>query len=242
MIISILIMIITLYVVFNIYNQHLRRKVLFIEGNIGTGKTTFLSKLEELGDYEIIYEPVDIWRQLTDSNDKNLLQTFYDNIKRYSYLFQSFAFKSRLEKMMKPQKKQVRIVERSVFTDQNVFAQNCFNNGLMTLLEWKVYRYWFNWCTKLYEKAGYNVNPDAYIYLRALPQTSYDRIRKRDRSEEESISLEYLTQISNLHDNWLKGYFNKIPVLVIDCNKDFESDNKYFDKILVKIKTLISQI
>jgi len=236
------ILILTFVILTYMYNKYWRCKVLFIEGNIGTGKTTFLLKLEELGDYEIIYEPVDIWRKLIDGNNKNLLQTFYDNIKRYSYLFQSFAFKSRLENMMKPQKKQIRIVERSVFTDKNVFAQNCYNNGLMTLLEWKVYRHWFRWSTKLYETAGYNVNPDAYIYLRASPQISYDRIRKRDRSEEESISLEYLTQISNLHDNWLKGYFNKIPVLVIDCNRDFESNNKYFDKILVKIKTLISQI
>ena len=46
---------------------------IYVEGNIGTGKTTFLDFLKTLfskNNHSFVYEPVDQWTNLKDSNGK----------------------------------------------------------------------------------------------------------------------------------------------------------------------------
>lgn len=215
------------------------KKVLIVEGNIGTGKTTFLKLLENSKKIEIIYEPVDVWTHIVDTDGKNILEKFYGDFKRWAYTMQSFAFKTRLEAQSNPQIKPLRIIERSVFTDYFVFAHNCFLNDLMTKLEWLIYKSWFKSLLKVYQKAGYKINPDGYIYLKCTPQTAFDRIKKRNRNGESEISLEYLQQIDKLHDSWLYSENNKIPVLTIDCDKDFENNIEYQIEIFQKLSNFI---
>ena len=60
---------------------------IYVEGNIGTGKTTFLSFLKKNIEHsEVVYEPVDEWLSLTDSDGDNILQKFYENQHRWSLL------------------------------------------------------------------------------------------------------------------------------------------------------------
>ena len=72
--------------------------MLFIEGNVGSGKSTFLKLLEKNG-YKIILEPVDEWTQLKNKDDKNLLENFYADQERYAYTFQSIAFRTRIKNL-----------------------------------------------------------------------------------------------------------------------------------------------
>lgn len=86
------------------------RLVVSIEGNIGSGKSTLLEVVgDQLAGVELLAEPVDRW---TDCNGVNLLQAFYDDPKKYSYCFQSFAFVSRLMAQQQPQKEAIRVMER----------------------------------------------------------------------------------------------------------------------------------
>ena len=48
--------------------------MIFIEGNIGTGKSTFLTKLST--EFKVILEPVDEWTKTRNANGKNLLEEF----------------------------------------------------------------------------------------------------------------------------------------------------------------------
>ena len=75
--------------------------------------------------------------------------------------------------------------------------------------------------------------------MKCSPQTSFNRIKKRNRNGESDISLEYLKQIDNLHDHWLYSHENKVPVLTINCDKDFENDVKYQNEIMKKISNFI---
>ena len=65
----------------------------FLEGNVGTGKSTFLRMLEEIG-LQVIFEPVNEWSNMKNSNGKNLLEEFYGDQTRYAYTFQSVAFRT----------------------------------------------------------------------------------------------------------------------------------------------------
>jgi len=204
------------------------RKNLIVEGNIGCGKTTLLDKLEENNNFEVIREPVDLWLQIKGSDEKNLLQQFYEEPERYAYLFQTMVFKTRLESLDHEQLKPFRFSERSIWTDRYVFGKSCINSKKMNDLETNSYKFWFNWLeTKFFKK------PDGIIYLRTNPEKCLERIRERARNEESTVSLEYLNEIHNYHEEWLNNS-KQTPILIIDNNNDNE-----WDTILSKVNQFI---
>jgi deoxyadenosine/deoxycytidine kinase len=196
-----------------IFNRN-QKKWYIIEGNIGCGKTTLIRNLKSLENVEVIEEPVAEWLKIKDENNENILGLFYKDSKRYAYLFQTIVFKSRLMSLDKPQEKSIRFSERSIWTDKNVFAKNCYEMGVINTIEKKTYDTWFNWLeNKMHSK------PNGIIYLRALPEICEARMKRRDRAEESSVSLDYLTKIHEKHEEWLNGGFNDykgVPIYVID--------------------------
>ena len=201
----------------------------FIEGNVGTGKSTFLQKLKEVG-LDVIFEPVDIWTSIRNDNGKTLLEEFYNDQKRYAYTFQSIAFRTRVQNI--ENSKVNTVIERSIFTDRNVFAKTCYENGMMNEIEWNDYTSWFDWLA-----TSFNINPKGYIYLRASPDISYDRIQKRSRSGEETIPFDYLNELHNKHENWLLDEPN---VLILDVNEGFENNSGKLNDMIEKVLKFIN--
>ena len=121
--------------------------IIFVEGNIGSGKSTFLNQIKDhIPNVQCIQEPLDKWTKLRDRSGKNILQYFYDDMKKYTYPFQSFAFLSRVMLLDKIDKtKQIVFIERSVFSDKNIFAKNCLENGNISQLEYDIYSKWNQW-------------------------------------------------------------------------------------------------
>ena len=201
----------------------------FVEGNVGTGKSTFLRVLEEYG-LQVIFEPVNEWTSMKNSNGKNLLEEFYGDQTRYAYTFQSVAFRTRVKNLENCDPNT--IIERSIFTDRNVFAKTCHENGMMNDIEWSDYTGWFDWLAD-----RFNVKPKGFIYLRASPEISFERIKKRSRSGEETIPFEYLKELHNKHENWLMDEPN---VLVLDVNEEFEKNPEKLQEMIIKVKKFIS--
>ena len=188
---------------------------IYVEANIGSGKTTFLNLLEE--DYNTIKEPLDEWLKLTDG-EENILDKFYKDADRWAYTFQMETFMSRIQSIKKNEIEGINIIERSIYTDMNCFASLAHDNEHIKELEWKLYNKWFNWLDNTFD-----VEADGYIYIKTDPQISYNRIAKRCRSEESSIPLKYLEQVHQKHEEWLNS--TKTPVLILDGNQEFESNN-----------------
>ena len=59
-----------------------------VEGNIGSGKTTFLDHFMKNEMVEVVTEPVEEWRNV---GGHNLLQLMYENPSRWSHMFQSYV-------------------------------------------------------------------------------------------------------------------------------------------------------
>lgn len=210
---------------------------LVVEGNIGAGKSTFLKMLNSYLDIEPVYEPHQKWQNV---EGENLLDKFYKDTKRWAYTFQTYAFVSRVmehDHYIKNSAKSNLILERSVFSDRYCFAKNSFQMGVMDHLEWELYKEWFSWL--VYQ---YTTLPTGFIYLQTSPQVCYDRMRVRSRSEEATVSLDYLNMLHEKHENWLvkkEGIDEKIkqiPVLVLQCDADFEHNvleqQKHVQKIV----------
>jgi deoxyadenosine/deoxycytidine kinase len=219
--------------------------IISIEGNIGSGKSTLVAKLKKANpQWFFLQEPIDIWNSISDDKKSNILSKFYNDKKRYSYTFQNFAFitristlKSILHKISKVSsifKNNYLIVERSIYSDKNVFAKMLYDNQDMTQLEYRIYNYWFY---KLHSE----MLMTGHIYLDVKPNISYNRVKKRARREENNlIPIEYLSCLNKYHDTWLNN--TSVPTIVIDGNQDFEINNDQFKKINLQIKAFIENL
>jgi deoxyadenosine/deoxycytidine kinase len=207
-------------------------KWFIIEGTIGAGKSTACRMLSDaVEEAEVLFEPVDKWRAtLDDVSGSNILQKFYEDQHRWSYSFQTYTFLTRMEDMMTvPQRKPIRFVERSIFTDKYVFAKSLTDMGKMTSLEWNMYNDWWCWLSKeCFDKID---RPAGFIYLRTSPETAHARMLKRERSEEKCVPLDYLKINVQYHDDWLLSDEFREDVLVIDVNEDFENNPEEFARV-----------
>ncbi len=189
-----------------------------IEGNIGVGKTTLISKLKEcIPDAEFVFEPVDTWKSIKSNEGENMLQKFYDDQERWGYSFQTLAYityMKEIEDTIRTSKANKIVLDRSLDTNKYIFEKMLYNNGKISEIEHQMYNLWYDFYSNYVRKDFNNI----IIYLRCDPQVALERIKKRGRVEEKDISLEYLTQIHNYHDEWL---LNKDNVLVVDCNNTF---------------------
>ena len=132
---------------------------IYIEGNIGTGKTTFLHFLKEIFPNDtVVFEPVDQWTSLKDTDGENILEKFYKDQNRWSFTFQMNSFISRLQTIQGEKKESVKFIERSVFTDKICFAKNCYDNKKMTKLEYDIYDHWHQWLCKEFNITKKNIS------------------------------------------------------------------------------------
>ena len=222
--------------------------IIYIEGNIGTGKSTFIEKLQSyLNKFvdtqlnvKLVLEPVDEWLKTEDSDGQNILQKFYGNQEKWAFTFQMNSFISRVKKIQDEfndnYKDTLLFVERSIYTDRHCFAKLCYENGKMTKLDYDIYCKWNDWLSEQFK-----VKPDAYIYLRCEPTENVKRIKERSRNSEESIPIEYLESLHEKHDEWMNFEKENVPVYIVNAMKNFK-DESVMDKIVENLVNFVKDI
>ena len=70
------------------------------------------------------------------------------------------------------------------------------------------------------------------IYLQTSPDTSYDRMIKRQRPEENGVSYDYIYKLHCKYDSWL---INRPNTIIIDANKDFENNEPIQNIMMDKV-------
>ena len=195
-------------------------RIISIDGNIGSGKSTFVQHLKEYyADQKncckmkicFLQEPVDIWNTITDKEGRTMIECYYENPEKYAFPFQMMAYISRLATLKKELKKNYDIIftERCIFTDRNVFCRMLYNDNKINEIEYTIYNTWFDEFIKDFPTIE-------YIYIKTDPQIAFDRIVKRGRVGE-NIPLEYLTTCHEYHEAWFEKDTCKC---IIDGNID----------------------
>ena len=110
------------------------------------------------------------------------------------------------------------MMERSIFSARYCFVENMRRCGTIQESEFQVLDQWFQFATA--PDSGLDLGVDLIIYLRTTPEKALERINIRNRSEENSIPLEYLTQLHQLHEEWLVERQHLLPAQVITLQAD----------------------
>ena len=207
-------------------------QILFVEGNIGSGKSTLVKEAydnyKDNDDVYFLQEPVEQWKEIVDENGIDIITNYYKDQKKYGFKFQMMAYITRLKDLrniIKEKKYKLIICERSLYTDKNVFAQMLYDDKIIDEIGFTIYSEWF--------ECFMNDFPESkYVYLKTDPEVCEERIKKRARKGEECIPLDYLKSLHNYHEKWLNEEGDK----VLDGNKSIQEncDNlfTYIDNIL----------
>jgi deoxyadenosine/deoxycytidine kinase len=178
-------------------------KIISIDGNIGSGKSTLMGKLKDYfsNNKNVVFlkEPVDEWETITDENGTTILEKFYGDSTKYGFSFQIMAYISRLDVIRNEIKKNphaIFISERSLFTDKLVFAKMLFDSGNIELVNYKIYLKWFDTFAEDFPVSK-------VIYVNTGPEICHERIVKRSRTGESNIPLDYLQNCHKYHNNML---------------------------------------
>merc|ERR1712062_219928 len=193
-----------------------------VEGNIGCGKSTFLSHLQSFGGVYVVPEPLDQWTNLAGRH--NLLESSFKDSKRYSFQFQSFVQLTRLKVWNREANySKVKIVERSIHSNRYVYLEVARQSGNLNTEEYEVLCRQYETMSK-----AFDLRLDLIIYLRTDPLTSYKRMLSRGRMEESDAKLKYLQNLHEAYENWLisskstQNTYPMYPIKVIDANQSQE--------------------
>lgn len=196
-----------------------------IAGNIGAGKTSLAELLAKHYKWEAHFE---------DVIDNPYLDDFYNHMERWSFNLQIYFLKSRFQQLLKiKESKKPIIQDRTIYEDAYIFAPNLKAMGLMNQRDFKNYQELFELLESLIK------GPDLLVYLRSSIPNLVNKIHKRGRDYENSISIDYLSRLNERYEAWISTY-DKGEILVIDVdNLDFVEKKDDFMKIVSKIDGLI---
>ena len=177
---------------------------LAIAGNIGVGKTELTDRLAaELG-WKVYYEPV---------IENPYLDPFYKDMERWSFHLQMYFLGERFKAQVRiGQSGESFIQDRTIYEDAEIFAKVLFEQGSMTRTDYENYTTLFHCMTDFLRP------PDMIIYLHASPDTLMQRIGKRGRESEKTISRDYLARLGAAYDDWTARAAQKGDVRVIDTD------------------------
>lgn len=191
-----------------------------IEGNIGCGKSSVLTRLCSDARIPVFLEPVDEW--------KEWLTQFYEDPMRWGM---SFNLKVLMSFAKWRDNKFFACYERSPISNRYVFAQLQYNQGRMKQLELELFH-------DIYNKVSWT--PDVAIYIRTDPEVSMRRMQSRARSCENGVPFDYIKAVHDIHESIFQpnrklDYLdvdytkNKCRVYIVDGNR---SQDEVYEDIL----------
>jgi len=175
------------------------------------------------GPTHVLFEPI-------KGRFKELLGLYYGDPKRWGFTFQMHALQARFRQHTLA----AELVNNGVdvVQDRTIFADGCFGmtvreDGNMTEAEWGIYEDTFGAMKRFLRY------PDVIVYLRTDPQTCFDRMKRRARTEESGVPLDYLRRIHDKHEMLADAMSRYTRVLRVDWNEfgDVENLNAEINKI-----------
>lgn len=177
------------------------KQYVVIEGVIGVGKTTLATILGEAWGATIV-------REIVEENP--FLEDFYRDRRRYAFQTQMTFLVSRYQQQQQLLQRDIfapRVVSDYLFQKDRIFANVNLVDRELALYE------------KVFPIMERDVpQPDLVIYLQASVEVLVERIRRRGRTFEKDIEIDYLRALNEAY-NYFFFHYDGAPLLVVDTNR-----------------------
>jgi len=187
-----------------------------VEGVLGVGKTSFAKKLANDLTARLVLEEVD---------NNPFLERFYKDMKNNALQTQLFFLLNRA-KQQEPLKQMDLFAEKIVadylIEKDRIFAYITLGENELNLYE-KIYSAVVN--------EGNLLKPDLVIYLQASVEVLFDRIKRRGRNFEKTISKDYIHNLSEAYNHYFSHYTGGRLVIVNTDEVDFVNDEEDYEMI-----------
>jgi deoxyadenosine/deoxycytidine kinase len=204
----------------------MRKRLILVAGNIGSGKTSLTERLGERLGWRTAYESV---------ADNPYLPDFYKDMHTWSFHLQIFFLGHRAQQHLEmAQDPRSAIIDRSIYEDAYIFARALHHMGNLCERDYHSYRQVFDLVTRTLPP------PSLLIFLKAPVSTLAERIHRRGREIESSISTEYLELLDSFYEDWMR-VFDLCPVLTIRSDDlDFVHETQHLDLVMERIQEKLS--
>ena len=191
-----------------------------IEGNIGTGKTTFCEMLASDFSCRLVLE------QFTDNP---FLPLFYEQPERYGFPVELF-FMTERHKQMEAAFANVDLFAPLSIADYFFIKTSLFAKNNLKDEEFRLFYRLFEVLNSTFPK------PDILVYLHRSVDNLLENIKKRGRNYETDISREYLTEIQNVYFEYFRTE-KSLPIVIVDVEGvDFINDEAAYSDLINILK------
>ena len=202
------------------------KRLILVAGNIGSGKTSLTERIGERLDWRTAYESV---------VDNPYLPDFYRDMRAWSFHLQVYFLGHRAQQHIDMSSdSRSAIIDRSIYEDAFIFARALHHLGNLNERDYLSY-------LQVFELVVKNLPPPSLlIYLKAPASVLVERIHKRGRAIESTISGEYLALLDSFYDDWIRN-FDLCPVLTIRSDDlDFVHQHQHLDTVVERIQEKLS--
>lgn len=207
-----------------------RLEMIIIDGNIGSGKSSVLTRLQHI-------QPTQNWNIIPekfvfgDANNDPILPKFYNNPDKYGMSVQLKVLLSHMENKTNTITDSTTITERSPLSCLYVFGELLAESGYINEEEQAI-------CIDINKRYGWF--PNHAIYIRTSPDVCYERIHNRGRDyERESIKLSYL---ESLHDKYENLYTTSVPHIASNMKVYVVDGNRPIDEVYANVLDILAEI
>lgn len=196
-------------------------RYIVVEGPIGVGKTSLAQRLaDHLGADILLEKP----------QDNPFLERFYQDPQRHAMSTQLFFLFQRINELRDQAQMDLfntRTVSDYLFEKDALFARLNLSDD-----EYKLYQ-------NIYQSlAPQAPTPDLVIYLQASTDTLFERVHRRGRNYERSLTDDYLTRLGNSYGDFFHQYEDAPLMMVNSENLNFVDNDDDFRLLLQRIESM----